>query len=153
VEEVFARSPGFSFSGAVFRSPYLTLQAVESYGSELSGTAPAGFSSLDAPGQAVASLLRRFDAAPGGPVLPFVDVGGRVVLVGAAIGFSPGLLQGMSMSQVAGTLGNPTSAVGRAVLGAANTLVASVCAVDGGRPQAVCSSPGTRAAAARLGLP
>jgi hypothetical protein len=152
-DEVFARVPAFSFAGSSFRSRYVALQTVESYGAALSSTVPAGFSSLETPSPAVLSLLRRFDLQPGGLLLPFVDVGGRVVLVGSAIGFSPGLLQGMSMSQVAGALGDPTSAVGRAVLGAANTLAASVCAVDGGQPAQVCAGAGTRTAAARIGLP
>ena len=150
--EVFARSPGFSFAGSGYKSAYLALQAVESYTSALSATAPAGFASLEAPGPGVLSLLRRFDAQPGGPLLPFVDVGGRMVVMGSAVGFSPGLLEGMSMSQVAGALGDPNSPLGRAVLGAANVLVAEVCAVDGGRPAAVCASAGARAAADRYGL-
>jgi len=150
---VFAHSPGFGFAGSGYKSPYVALQAVESYASTLSATVPAGFASLETPGPGVLSLLRRFDAQQGGPLLPFVDVGGRTVVIGSAVGFSPGLLQGMSMSQVAGALGDPNSPLGRAVLGAANVLVASVCAVDGGRPAAVCASAGTRAAADRFGLP
>jgi hypothetical protein len=150
---VFGRSPGFSFTGAGYRSPYIALQALESYSSRLASTAPAGFASLASPSAGVLSQLRRFDAPAGPPLLPFVDVAGRVVLTGSAVGFSPGLLQGLSMNQVAAALGDPTSPVGQAVLAAANVLEAGVCAVDGGMPAAVCTSAGTRAAAARLGLP
>lgn len=150
---VFGRAPGFSFTGTGYRSPYLVLQAVESYSSKLASTAPAGFVSLASPSAAVLSQMHRFDAPGGTPLLPFVDVAGRVVITGSAVGFSPGLLQGLSMSQVAAALGVPTSALGQAVLGAAAVLEAAVCAVDGGRPAAVCTSAGTRAAAARIGLP
>lgn len=149
---VFARTPGFSFTGAGFRSPYVTLQAVERYSSKLASTAPAGFVSLATPSAGVLSQMRHFDAQAGTPLLPFVDVAGRVVGTGSAVGFSPALLQGLSMSQVGAALGDPSSALGQAVLAAANVTVASVCAADGGRPAAVCTSPGARAAAARLGL-
>ena len=150
---VFGGTPGFSFDGASYRSDDVSLQALDTYGPTLSTTAPAGFPTLEAPSSSVLSVVRRYDSQTGGPVLPFVDVGGRVVVVGIAIGFSPGQLDGMSMGQVAGALGDPTSTVGRAVLGAANELIASICAADGERPTAVCQSPGTRAAAAHLGLP
>lgn len=150
---VFGRATGFSFTGAGYRSPYIVLQAVESYSSQLASTAPGGFVSLASPSAGVLSQLRRFDGQDGTTLLPFVDVAGRVVITGSAVGFSPGLLQGQSMSQVASALGNPTSPLGQAVLGAANVIEAAVCAVDGGRPAPVCSTAGTRAAAARLGLP
>jgi hypothetical protein len=150
---IFGRAPGFSFTGAGYKSRFVVLQAVETYSSKLASTAPAGFVSLASPSAGVLSQLRRFDAQSGTPLLPFVDVAGRVVLTGSAVGFSPGLLQGMSMGQVAAAVGNPTSALGQAVLAAANVVEAAVCTVDGGQPAVVCTSAGTRAAAARLGLP
>ncbi len=90
---------------------------------------------------------------PGTGTLPFVDVGNRLVVSGSGIGFSPGVLQGLSMAQIAGDLSDPTNADAQAVLGAANTLSAAICAATGGKPVAVCDSPGVRAGASRLGLP
>ena len=46
----------------------------------------------------------------------------------------PGCFQGQSMAQVAGDLSDPSNPDTQAVLGAANTLAAAVCAATGGRP-------------------
>jgi hypothetical protein len=87
-----------------------------------------------------------------GTGLPFVDIGNRVLIEGAGIGFSPGTLQGISLGQIATDLSDPTSPVAQAVLGGANEISAAICATDGARPRSVCRSPGVRAGALRLGL-
>jgi hypothetical protein len=89
---------------------------------------------------------------PGTGSLPFIDVANKLVVSGAGIGFSPGLFQGLSMTQVADDLSNPSSPETVAVLGAANKLSAAICAATGGRPVSVCTSPGVRAGANRLGI-
>ena len=154
-DEVFAGTPTFTFDGTTYRSRYVTFAAVEEYGDRLSTTAPAGFPKLRDPTPVEWALLRRYDTepyVPGTGTFPFVDVDNRLVVSGSGIGFSPGVLQGKSMSQIASDLSNPTSADTQAVLGAANTLSAEICAATGGRPVAVCTSPGVRAGASRLGL-
>ena len=151
---MFPGTPTFSFDGATYHSRYLTLAAVEEFGSVLSSTAPAGFPPLQVPTATEAALLRRYDdgdGTGGGAVLPFVDIDNRVVVTGAGIGFSPGVLAGGSVSQVAGELADPTNAVSEAVLGAANVLTAALCAATGGHPGTVCRTSAVRAGAARLG--
>lgn len=150
--EVFGRTPGFALDGASYRSSHVALVETERNTATLSAVAPAGYVALQTPSSATAALLRRYDDQAGGPALPFLDVGNRLVAVGAGIGFSPGLLQGQSMNQVAGALGDPASAGGRAVLAAADELIAAVCAADGEQPLSVCSGAGVRASAQRLGL-
>lgn len=152
-DEIFAATPGFRFDGATYRSTHVALVAVDRYGPTLSTQAPAGFPVSATPSPAVDALLRRYDSrGTTETVLPFVDVGNRLVVVGADFGFSPGLLRGMSMAQVAAALDNPTSAVAGAVLGAADELSAAICAADGQGPPAVCSSPGVNGAATELGI-
>jgi hypothetical protein len=82
-----------------------------------------------------------------------VDVGNRLIVSGAGIGFSPGVFQGRPMGQIADDLSDPTKADTQAVLGAANRLSAAICAATNGQPGSVCTSPGVRAGARRLGLP
>jgi thiol-disulfide isomerase/thioredoxin len=154
--EVFPGTPTFSFVGTTYASAYLRFAAVEEFGGDPATTSKAGFPRLRGLDDMEATLLRRYDTAPYVPdsgVLPFVDVGDRLVESGAGLGFSPGVFQGLSMAQVATDLGQPQSPVAQAVLGAANRLTAAMCAVTGDRPAAVCSSAGVRAGAARLGLP
>ncbi len=151
--EVFASTPGFSFEVATYRSTHVTLVALERYGFSLSTVAPAGFPASEQPSSTVDSLLRRYDSrSSAGEDLPFVDVGNRLLVVGAGFGFSPGLLRKSSMTQVAADLSDPASPVAGAVLGAADQLTAAICASDGQAPTKVCASPGVRSAAASLGL-
>ena len=129
---------------------------MEEYGDRLSATAPAGFPRLHEPTPLEWALVRRYDTGPfvpGTGALPFVDVGNRLIVSGSGIGFSPGVFQGQSMSQVAGDLSEPSNPDAQAVLGAANTLSAAICAATGGKPVSVCNSSGVRAGASRLGLP
>ena len=154
--EVFPGTPTFSFDGTTYHSRYLSFAAVEEYGDRLSPTAPAGFPLLHEPTPLEWALFRRYDTGPfvpGTGTLPFVDVDNRLVVSGAGIGFSPGVFQGLSMEQVASDLTDPSSPDTQAVVGAANTLSAAMCAATGGRPGSVCTSPGVRAGASRLGLP
>jgi hypothetical protein len=153
VAEIFASTPGFTFSGSVYRSAHVSLVTLERYGPSLSTVAPAGFSVTGQPSPTVEALLRRYDSgAPAGETLPFLDVDNRLLAVGAGFGYSPGLLHGMSMAQVAAALTDPTSPAGAAVLAAADELSAAICSAEGQSPATVCASPGVQAAASSLGL-
>jgi len=154
--EVFPGTPTFTFDGTTYRSPYVTFAAVEEYGDRLSLTAPAGFPKLHDPTPVEWALIKRYDTAPfvpGAGTFPFVDVANRMVVSGAGIGFSPGVFQGKSMAQIADDLSKPSNTDAQAVLGAANKLAAVICAATSGKPVSVCTTPGVRAGAGRLGLP
>ena len=69
-----------------------------------------------------------------------LDVANRYVLNGAS--FTPGVLAGLSQSQIAGDLTTPASPLTQAVVTAANEITASICAVDDDRPGSVCDSHG-----------
>jgi hypothetical protein len=154
--EVFPGTATFTFDGAVYRSRYLTFAAVEEYGARPSTTSPPGFPKLRDPTPVEWALLRRYDTepfVPGTGTFPFVDVDNRLVVSGSGIGFSPGVLQGDSMTQIAADLSDPSSDEAQAILGAANKLTAAMCAATGGKPVSVCTSVGVEAGASRLGLP
>jgi hypothetical protein len=159
--EVFPGIQTFSFDGATYRSRYVAWSAVEEYGPTLDSNEPAGFPLLHDPGPLARTLMDRYDTGTGGArgattggvaTLPFIDIGNRVLVEGADIGFSPGALQGVSMAQIATDLSDPTSPVAEAVIGAANELTAAVCATTNEKPTTVCRSAGVRAGAIRLGL-
>jgi hypothetical protein len=154
--EVFPGTPTFTFDGTTYRSRYVSFAAVEVYGDQPSLTAPAGYPTLRAPTPLEWALLKRYDTepfVPGDGTFPFVDVDNRLLVSGSGIGFSPGVLQGESMAQVADDLSEPSKADTQAVLGAANIVSAALCAATGERPASVCDSAGVRAGASRLGLP
>jgi hypothetical protein len=156
--EVFPGLQTFSFDGATYRSRYVSLSAVEEYGPALSTTWPDGFAPLENPTALDQTLMRHYASAPSAPAgsgratLPFIDIGNRVLVEGADIGFSPGALQSVSMAQIASDLSEPTSPVAEAVIGMANELTAAICASTGEAPAKVCRSPGVRAGATTLGL-
>lgn len=154
-DELFGRTPTFTFDQAKYRSATISFVADELYGASPSTQAPGGFPPLDSPDAGVSSLLRRYDSMSGSDMpgaLPFVDVGGNLVIIGAGGGVSPALIHGRSMGQIAASLDDPTSPIARAVLGTANEISAAICAATHGKPGAVCSSQGVEAAAALLGL-
>jgi hypothetical protein len=159
-DEVFPGLQTFSFQGATFHSRYVSWSAVEEYGPALDTTVPAGFPFLHRPSAEARALMARYagDGRSGsaggrsGATLPFIDIGNRVLVEGAGIGFSPGAIQGVSMDQIAADLSQPTSPVAVAVIGAANQLTAAICATTNETPTRVCRSAGVRAGAARLGL-
>ena len=169
--EAFPQIATFTFDGASYRSRYVSLSAVEEYGQTLAVRVPAGFRTLHHPSALARSLLRRYGTAGqaggggtaaggdttggdsgSGATLPFIDIGNRVLVEGAGIGFSPEVLENVSMGQIATELSDPGSAVAQAVLGAADEITAGICAGTGGAPASVCRSPGVRAGALRLGL-
>jgi thiol-disulfide isomerase/thioredoxin len=154
--EVFPGTPTFTFDGTTYRSRYVTFAAVEEYGARPSATAPAGFPKLRDPSPVEWALVKRYDTepfVPGTGTFPFVDVDNRLVVSGSGIGFSPGVLQGKSMAQIADDLSKPSNADTQALLGAANKLAAAICTATAGKPAAVCTSPGVKAGASQLGLP
>jgi Domain of unknown function (DUF929) len=149
--EVFPGLQSFSFEGSTYKSRYLSWSAVEEYGPMLAMTWPAGFPALGRLGRQARSLVEQFGTGSGA-TLPFVDIGNRMLITGADIGFSPGDIQGLSMAQIASDLAMPTSPVTEAVVGAANVITAGLCASTNERPVKVCRSSGVRAGATRLGL-
>ena len=155
--EVFPGTPTFTFDGTTYRSRYVTFAAVEEYGDRPSRHAlrpgsPSSATPHRSSGRcSSATTPRRSCPAPG--TFPFVDVDNRLVVSGSGIGFSPGVLQGKSMAQIADDLSKPSNADTQAILGSANKLSAAICAATGGKPASVCTSAGVRAGASRLGLP
>ena len=135
--------PSFTFSSARYSSPYLSFDGIE-----VSSDLPApggGFRSLDRLSPAQGRLLRSLDARE---IAPFVDVGNQFVDVGATV--SPGLVEGLSWSQLAGSVGRPRTQTGQAIAASAEVFTAEICRVTAGQPAAVCGSAVVQAYASRL---
>jgi hypothetical protein len=155
-QEAFPSTPAFSFDDSSFRSRHVAFLAVEAYAGSLSMTAPAGFPRLHQLTPLESAVVRRYDTAPfvsGSSTLPFVDIGNRYIVSGAGVGFSPGVLQGISMSQIASGFSDATNPATQAILSEANGLAAAICQVTGERPAPVCSSWGVRAGSHWLDAP
>jgi hypothetical protein len=119
--DVYANTPTFSFHGSTYSSPYLTFTPVETTTNQPDGK--GGYTPLDAPTADQVAIWQRLDPRGG---IPFVDIGGKTAL------------------QVASALADPTTAVSKAVVGTANTIVAAICKATNQQPASVCSSPATQ---------
>jgi hypothetical protein len=150
--EVFADTSTFSFDGSVYKSTTVAFSAVEEYGNQASAYAPAGFQKLQSPNAIQASALRNYDVSPYAHPgrLPFIDVANKMVFSGSS--FSPGVLSGLSLQQIASSLADPSSQAAQALLGAANQITAAICEATGARPEDVCSTPAVVSTSERLGL-
>ena len=54
---------------------------------------------------------------------------------------NPGVLQNLTLDQIASQLDDPSSAVAQAVDGAANYLIAAMCSVTSTSAAAICTAP------------
>jgi hypothetical protein len=134
----------FTFRNVSYKSHWLVLQSVERY----SSVDPTGarYLSLQKPDARQAGAVAEY--GDGANSFALTDVANRYVLSGSA--FSPTVLEGMTQDQIAGDIANPASPLAQAVLSAANEITASICAVDGQKPDSVCESRGVLAADAAL---
>jgi hypothetical protein len=140
----FANLSTFTFWNVSYASKYLILESVERY-SSLNPTG-ARYLGLQRPDARQAAAIATFGSSPN--TFALTDVANRYVLNGSS--FAPGVLAGLSQSQIAGNLSTPASPLTQAVVSAANEISAGICAVDGDRPDAVCQSRGVLAADAAL---
>ena len=133
----FSNTHGLSFFDASYSSRYLIFKPVILFAKD--------GASLEHETTAQKRTLRTFHALGSFPAL---DLGGAYGLVG--VGFSPGILNGLTPAQIAGQLANPNSAVAPYIDGEANLLTAAFCVATAQQPTATCHSKGVLAAARTL---
>lgn len=126
----------FSFVGSTYTSPYLSFVPVEMQNSS--------HVNLQTPTAAQAKILQTYDAAGS---VPFIDFGNKYIVNST---YNPAVLQGLSWSQIASQLADPSSTVAQNIDGSANFMSAIICMLTSGQPAGVCSSPGVHAGAAIL---
>lgn len=139
----------FDFYHSSYQSPYVTFQPVEIYsGTPLStGT---GYTALQKLTHAQQALLTKFSTGSQGPSIPFVLVSNKLMVSGAS--YSPGILAGLTWSDIGSGLSSPTNPVSQAILATSNYISAGICASTNHAPASVCNSAGVVAAAKDLGL-
>jgi hypothetical protein len=150
--DVFANTATFSLEGAEYTSDRIALSAVEEYGNTPSSDAPAGFAPLGRLDALQKTAMNAYDRAPFAQPdqLPFIDIDNQMIVSGWS--FSPGVLSGLTMQQIANDLTDPSAPVAQAVLGSANQITAAICSATDQRPTDVCQTPGIESTADRLGL-
>jgi hypothetical protein len=120
--DIYPNTATFSFRDATYHSPYLTLRTTEL-------TDNAGHA-LQAPSPLDNMLIDRYDVPPyvdsadQSGAVPFLDIDNHYILAGAQ--YNPQVLAGMSVSQIAAQLDDPSSPLAKAVDGSANALIAAI---------------------------
>jgi hypothetical protein len=148
----FPNTATLSFHGAKLTSNYVSFAGVETSTNQPSSG--GGYQPLDTLSAADNALVVKYNAAPYVPAgsagsIPFIDIGG--VFVSSGSSYSPELLAGKTQAQIAAALQNPSDPIAQAVGRSANALTAAICRTTKGQPTAVCTAPGVKAAAAKLG--
>jgi hypothetical protein len=130
--DVFPNTNTFSFYGSSYSSPYLSFQSREIESNVAQG---GGYTSLEKLSSAESTLFK----STGKSSFPFLDFGGKYVLNGPQ--YSPQVLQGKTMQQIATALSDPNSDIAKAVIGSANYMTAAICKMTNNQPANVCTSP------------
>jgi uncharacterized protein DUF929 len=123
----------FTFFGSTYRSPYVAFAPVEVISNIPKGF---GFEHLQRLTPFQHALLTRFDPPQ---QTPFIDIANRFIRIDSTV--QPGLIAGLSWTQLTGSLRRPASTPAQAIAGEAEVLTAEICEATGGRPQSVCSTP------------
>jgi Domain of unknown function (DUF929) len=129
-----------TFYKSSYTSKYLTFTSVEN---TTVTKAP-----LQNPTAAQAAIWARYepDAATRG--YPFIAFGNKFVLKGPI--YDPAVLKGLTWSQIATAMRDPSSPVAQSVLGAANYMTAAICKMTNNQPADVCTSPAVTKVAGKL---
>jgi hypothetical protein len=130
--DIYPGTNTFSFYGATYTSTSLDFSSVELETNQPSGDS---YTALQTMTSAQSALLSKYDKAPyttQAGSIPFLDIANKYISVGA--GYTPQVLQGLSMKQIAAQLNDKSSAVAAAVDGEANRIVAAITAATGVQP-------------------
>jgi thiol-disulfide isomerase/thioredoxin len=143
--EPFPNTATWTFAKASYASKYLTFTPVEEF-TNIPDSSTGGYTTLQTPTAEQQALIQKYDAANQGAI-PFIDYGNKYMSVGAS--YDPGVLSGLSWSQIADDMRSPSSAVAKGVLGTANYATAAICRLTGDQPATVCT-PAVKAMQAKI---
>jgi thiol-disulfide isomerase/thioredoxin len=125
--DVYPNTATLTFFGSTYTSNYLVFTPVENQ--------DVNHNLLQTPTAAQQALWAKYE--PPGNSYPFIDIGNRFV---ATTTYNPQVLQGLSWSQIANDLHNPSSPVAQGAVGSANLFTAAICKITGNAPASVCAA-------------
>jgi hypothetical protein len=136
----------FSFYGATYTSPVVTLDTVENESNDTDGlgtrTALQPLTDLES------NLWQTYDNPEG---FPFLDIGNSVFVLSPS--YDPRVLAGLDQQDIAARLTNPNDPVTVAIVGTADYLTAAICSVVGPSASSTwCGQPAITKAATAMGL-
>jgi thiol-disulfide isomerase/thioredoxin len=125
--DVYPNTATLSFYQARYTSKYVVFTPVE--------TEDINHNTLQKATPAQQALWTKYD--PPGDSFPFINIGNRYI---AETTYDPQVLQGLTWSQIATDLHNPSSPVAKGAVGSANLFTAAICKITGNAPANVCTA-------------
>ena len=142
--DIYPSSPTFTFypghyGGPFYTSNYLDFVPVETLGNVQD--ASGNYATLQIPTKDQQNLMSTYDVSPyttQAGSIPFIDIANQYIITGAS--YSPQDLQNLQWQDIANNLSDPTSTVGRDILGTANYMTAGICMTTHQQPGSVCNT-------------
>jgi Domain of unknown function (DUF929) len=137
--DVYPNTPSFTFTKAKYTSSYLSFTSVEEFANYRQGNSSNSstpYVTLQTPTTAQQALAAAYD--PSGSI-PFLDFGNKYVEVGNLSPLSPSMLAGKTWAQVAAAMNDPSSSLGKALVGNANYITAGICKLTNNLPASACT--------------
>jgi hypothetical protein len=137
--DVDPNTPTYTFYKSTYKSDYITFTPVEEYTNYRIGNTTntnVGYQTLQTPTAAQQTVAQTYD--PNGSI-PFIDLGNKYVQVGNLAPLTPALLQGKTWAQVGAAMQDPSSTIGKAIIGNANYMTAAICKLTNNQPATACT--------------
>ena len=132
-------TPTYTFYKSTYKSNYVNFTSVEETTNERQGNSSSTsvpYVTLQTPTAAEQALAAAYDPAG---AIPFLDFGNKYVEVGNLSPLSPSMLQGKTWAQVAAAMNDPSSSLGKALVGNANYITAGICKLTNNLPASACT--------------
>ena len=124
--DIYPNTATLTFYHTTYTSNYLVFTPVENQ--------DVSHNLLQKTTAAQQAIWNKFDPSNG---YPFMDFGNQFI---AGTTYSPQVLQGLTWSQIAADLHNPSSPVAQGADGSANLFTAAICRLTGDQPTSVCNA-------------
>ena len=142
--DAYPSTPTFTFytgryGGSFYTSKYIDFVPVETLGNVQDSS--GNYAALQTPTTEQQNLLNTYDVPPNttqSGSIPFIDIANQYIISGAS--YSPQDLQGLQWQDIANNLSDPTSTVGKDILGTANYMTAGICMTTHQQSGSVCNT-------------
>src|SRR6266702_3377670 len=142
--DAYPSTPTFTFYTGHYGGPFYTSKYVDFVPVETLGNvqdASGNYAALQIPTTEQQNLLNTYDVAPfttQSGSIPFIDIANQYIMSGAS--YSPQDLQNLQWQDIANNLSDPSSTVGKDILGTANYMTAGICMTTHQQPGSVCNT-------------
>jgi hypothetical protein len=137
--DVYPGLKSWSFANSHYSSLSLAFDPVELSFDRTGATTPGPATGYVPVATLSAADRHLYDAYDKGGTIPFIDIANTAVVAGASA--DPAPLEGLSLGQISSSLTDSSSPVAKALDGAANALIKSICSLPGIAGAPACASP------------